>query len=179
MARAFSFFELLLALLIIGIVSSITLASLRVGGRQIRLELEAQRVAGQIRRAQALASAVKRFSACGYDINGKEIKPYGYGAYFDLASSRASFSLFADCDNDGGAPPRAGEEVEVVAFANDVEIETLSAAPLTIFFQPPQPTTRITGDAAEGSITLRLLSDSTVRKRITVRRSGEIGITTP
>lgn len=172
MARAFTFFELLLALLIIGIVSSITLASLRVGGRQIRLELEAQRVAGQIRRAQALASATKLATACG------ATKPYGYGAYFDL-SSRRSFSLFADCDNDGGAPPRAGEEVEVVTLTNDVEIESLSATPLTVFFLPPQPTTRITADAAEGSIILRLLSDTAVRKRITVRRSGEIRITTP
>lgn len=170
MARAFSLFELILALLIVGIVSAITLAGLRVGGRQLRLELEAQRVAGQIRRAQALSSATKLSTACG------AVKPYGYGVYFDLASSRRSFSLFADCDNDGGAPPRAGEEVEVVVLLNDVEIEALSIAPLTIFFLPPQPATRLTGDAAEASVTLRLVSDPTVRKLITIRRSGEIRI---
>lgn len=175
MRRAFSLFELALALLIIGIVTGVTLASYRSGGRHIRLELEAQRVALEIRRAQTLATATK-------EQGGK--RPCGYGTVFDEATPRA-FILFAELDEisdqcDGPFVFSGGDNGETILLADDVRIADISpGTSLSIFFLPPVPVIEMSGGVPSASITLALISSPAIQKRIVVRTSGEITIETP
>lgn len=178
---AFTVLELLLVFLVVGIVSAITLASFRVGGRQIRLELEAQKVSLDIRRAQTFASGTRRV--------GGSI-PCGYGVVFDETTSSA-FTLFAELDTRSGQEcpgpflfSNETERIENIPFVNDVELDggpdgVSPGSTLTVFFLPPAPLTLLTGDVAEASVTLRLRTDPTVKKRIVIRKSGEIRVVTP
>lgn len=175
MRRAFSLFELALALLIIGVVTGVTLASYRSGARNIRLQLEAQRVALEIRRAQTLATATK-------EQKGK--RPCGYGTVFDESTPRA-FILFAELDEipdecDGPFAFSGGDTGETVLLANDVEIVDVSpGASLSVFFIPPVPVIEMSGGVPSASITLALISSPAIQKKIVVRTSGEITIETP
>lgn len=175
MRRAFSLLELALALLIIGVVTGVTLASYRSGARNIRLQLEAQRVALEIRRAETLATATKENS-------GK--RPCGYGVVFDEANPRA-FIRFAELDEipdecDGPFNFSAGDSSETIVLREDVQIQDISpGSSLSIFFLPPIPSVEMTGGVSTASITLSLVSDSTTQRRIVVGTFGGITIETP
>lgn len=175
MQRAFSLLELALTLLIIGIVTGVTLASYRLGARNIRLELEAQKVALEIRRAQTFATATKENSGQ---------RPCGYGVVFDEATPSA-FILFAELDDipNGCAGPfvfSGGDNGETVVLSGDAEIKDVSpGSSLSVFFLPPIPLVQMTGGVSSSSITLSLISDPATQKKIVVDTSGEITVITP
>lgn len=175
MRRAFSLLELALALLIIGVVTGVTLASYRLGARNVRLELEAQRVALEIRRAQTLATATK-------ETGGK--RPCGYGVVFEEATPRA-FILFAELDEipdqcDGPFTFTGGDTGETIFLGEDVEIKDISpGVSLSVFFLPPIPSIELTGGVSSASITLSLRSSPATQRRIVVETSGGITIETP
>lgn len=178
--EAFTIFELIVALMVIGFVTSLTLASFRLGGKQIRLGLEAQKVSLGIRRAQALAAATKKVDGA---------IPCGYGIVFD-ESAPTVYTLFAELDTRvGSACPgpflftAEAERVENITFPNDVRIDaTDGVSPgsvLTVFFLPPAPLTKLPGDVAEASVTISFASDPAVKRRVVIRQSGEIRVQNP
>jgi type II secretory pathway pseudopilin PulG len=162
--KSFTLIELLVSIFIIVLISGIIFANYRVGGQQFALQRSANKLAQDIRRAQAMAMGAAEYAGCpaGYK--------YGYGIYL-TTSTNNQYILFADCDN--GKDYDSGEGVETIKLETGVKIKTLSpSSPLTITFTPPDPTITISPSAPA---TITLGNDSQT-KTITVNSAGLIEI---
>jgi type II secretory pathway pseudopilin PulG len=164
--QGFTLVELLVSIFIIILISGIIFANYRVGGQQFALQRSANKLAQDIRRAQAMAMGAAEYAGCpaGYK--------YGYGIYL-TTSTNNKYILFADCDN-GKDYDSPGEAVgDPIPLEAGVKIKTLSpSSPLTITFTPPDPTITISPSAPA---TITLGNDSQT-KTITVNSAGLIEI---
>ena len=162
--KGFTLVELLVSIFIIILMSGIIFANYRTGGQQFALQRSVNKLAQDIRRAQAMAMAAQEHSSCPASYK------FGYGIYLTTGES-GHYILFADCDNDKCYD--SGEMVEDINFEAGVKIKTLSGDPLLyITFTPPDPTVNIT-PSAPASIELIIDSQS---KTITVNQAGLIEI---
>jgi len=161
--KSFTLVELLVSIFIIILMSGIIFTNYRVGGRQFALQRSANKLAQDIRRAQAMAMGAAEHAGCpaGYK--------YGYGIYL-ITTESGHYILFADCDN--GEDYDSGEMVEDIKFEAGVKIKTLSGDPLTITFTPPDPKITIF-PVAPASIQL---GNDGQTKTITVNSAGLIEI---
>ncbi|MDZ4284434.1 MAG: prepilin-type N-terminal cleavage/methylation domain-containing protein, partial [Patescibacteria group bacterium] len=144
--RGFTAIELLVAIAIVALITTLTLIDFRSATRRVRLELEAQKIALEIRRAQSLAAHAQQFAGTA---------PCGYGLYFDplVSPGPGSFIIFAELTSllGGCSEPfsyvsettavDADGTVEQVRLNEDVQITALSQPRLTVFFLTPAPTT--------------------------------------
>lgn len=155
MSKAFTLIELLVVISIIILMTSLTLPNYRYSDKQFALQRSAHKMAQSLRMIQEYAISAKEF-------NGQV--PSGYGAYFDLAQP-GSYILFADLDG-GRTYSGANENVEVISLENNVVLSGLApispGSSLTVVFNPPDPDTFFSPDAALSVITLKASGTETI-----------------
>lgn len=170
--NGFTLTEILVVLFIISLLSGVTFANYRQGGKQMALQRSAYKFAQDIRRAQemAIGSAESPTPACAGQI---PIGGYGIQLKTSPADWREYYVLFADCDG-GRDYDEPGELIERIYFEKGTRLHALPATPLRIIFLPPDPTTIfIPAHVTNPSITLR---NDGQTKIIRVYRTGLIEI---
>ena len=178
----FTLVELLVSIFIIVLISGIILANYRVGGRQFALQRSANKLAQDIRRAQAMAMGAKECQECGGGV------PPGYGVILDTNWDNKKYRLYADTNGDNGffTPPDTIIEPPYVELEKGVIIKEISLPPNTyssvsINFKPPDPTVSIKFNVGpsgqpETIITLALETDLNKTKIVKVNSAGLIEI---
>jgi putative endonuclease len=177
----FTLTEILVVLFIISLLSALTFANYRQGGKQMALQRAASKLAQDIRRAQEMAIGAKEF--------GGSVPRGGYG--IQLKSHPAEwleyYVLFADCnensqyDASGSAPDCASatpanpypELVEKIYFEKGITLQQVIPDPVRIIFVPPDPTVVINPAAATSSVTIK---NDGQTKVITINSAGLIEI---
>jgi Tfp pilus assembly protein FimT len=168
----FTLAELLMIAFVILLLTSLILPHFRLGERKFALERSANKLAQDIRRAQAKTMAAEEF---------RGLKPKGYGIY--LTENSNSYILFADCNENkkydlSGTPcGDFSEKVEEIKLEKKVKIGSLSPSPLNIVFISPDPTTWINESTSNSAlITLILENRPSQSKIIIVNPTGSIEI---
>jgi Tfp pilus assembly protein FimT len=172
----FTLVELLVSIFIIILISGIIFANYRVGGQQFALQRSANKLAQDIRRAQAMAmgaAACPAGTACAGQV------PPGYGIY--LSQGNTNYLLYADTNPAGGNQNYDGGDASIETINLEKGVKILSASPssFSINFKPPDPIIIIrgsAGDVSTATITLALLTDTSKTKTITVNSAGLIEI---
>ena len=163
--QGFSLPELLVAIAIVGLISTITVVNFRAGQKKDVLNFAADELASNLRGVQVSALS-------GELVNGEEPRG-GYGMNF--VSGQNSYTYFANADN-----------VDYVFGEDDAEIRTynlpqgvtLDSSNLDVVFKQPRPTIFINGaeEEIEAQIILRH-EDVTETKTIIINRiSGRIDV---
>ncbi len=170
MKRGFTIIELVVAMGIFVVITSIVVANFRAGSRSDELRIAAEAMVSNLRKVQNMALA-------GQLTEGVN-PPGGYGVYFKLADSDR-YITFADLD--GELDYDFGEALAdgTIILPRDVRIIEVEPTVITsVIFKPPKPTVYINGGTWETTLTVTLkhnLSGQT-RKVIVKRISGQIGI---
>ena len=177
---AFTLLEMIVVIGIIVLISALSFASYKEGQNQYVLQLSAQKLAADLRRAQnmALSTVVT---------NGGQISGGGYGIYFDKSQNKnLTYILFADIDNPPGQvvyDSGSDSTIEEIELKKGVEINTISLdgdntySNSYIIFTPPDPKVTIgTGSSTELRITVSLIKDSTRNRTVTINKFGKIDI---
>jgi len=166
----FTLVEILVSIFIIILLSGIIFANYRAGGQQFALQRSANKLAQDIRRAQAMAMGAKEYQGS---------VPPRYGLEFTTATS-TSYILFAD-QNDNGTYEPPDNEVERITFEEGVSInELFTIGPKTklwIAFKPPDPITEIRDPGGPRSLgRIQLIGANNQTKTIQVNQAGLIEI---
>jgi len=181
----FSLIELLVAVVIISLISTIVLINYRQGRERFTLQRSTHVLAQDIRIAQELAMRAEDFQGT--------VSRGGFGIH--LTSATSSYVLFADCDRDlefdisGGAASCAvattanpfPEQLELRRLEGGVTIHSISpSSPSTIVFIPPDPGTRIRAGGVTTTaitITLGVIDDGVLAtSTVSVNNAGLIDI---
>jgi prepilin-type N-terminal cleavage/methylation domain-containing protein len=173
----FTLAEILVVLFIISLLSALTFANYRQGGKEMALQRAASKLAQDIRRAQemAIGAIESKSTSCS-----GTIPTGGYGIILKTTPSswKKYYILFADCDGDNDYD-EPGELEEQVYFEGGVEIDSFSPSVnppgvRKIIFRPPDPEVRIDpGNLATSSIALILGGQTKV---IFINKAGLIEI---
>jgi prepilin-type N-terminal cleavage/methylation domain-containing protein len=180
--HGFTLIELLVSIFIIVFMSGIIFANYRVSGQQFALQRSANKLAQDIRRAQAMAMGAAECPECGGGV------PPGYGVILDKNWDNKKYRLYADTNGDNGffTPPDAIIEPPYVELEKGVIIKEISLPPdtyssVSINFKPPDPTVSIKFNVGpsgqpETIITLALETDLNKTKIVKVNSAGLIEI---
>lgn len=189
----FTLVELLVSLFIIILLSGIILANYRAGGQQFALQRSANKLAQDIRRAQAMAMSAKETNLGGQVPTGQEFVPKGgYGIYFDEGSP-SSYVIFADCNENkkyegsglacGPTGTEYTEHVETIELEREVQINDIqkegggSPDKIYITFIPPDPETHIVPPVgSEPSWCEIILGVNAKTKTIKINKAGLIEV---
>jgi len=178
----FTLIELIVVTAIIGILTAITFPGYQSARRQLALSREASKLAQDIRRAQEMAMSVTSVQTClDYALPGYK---YGFGIYFEKKFGEyKNYILFADCDGNGKYQGATFDfQLDLTDF-NLIEIDPAnfggdSNQKFSIVFIPPDPSVFFTPDPGVEingiTITLRIKSDPTKTKTVTVNKAGLI-----
>lgn len=170
--KGFSLIELMVAITIIVIFSSILLPYYNNIRRQYALLRSAYRLSQDLRMAQEMATSAKEFYS---EVQRKDIVPVGYGIY--LENDNDSYQLYADLD--GNQEYDANDQtLETIKLEANVKIMSLSPANyLSVNFKGPDPLTRlkaVSGEASSGMIVLSLAGDASFYQRVIINQAGLI-----
>ena len=183
--RAFTLIEMMVVVGIVIVITGLSFAGYKSGQSQYALQISAQELASNLRRAQSMAlSTVTQ--------NG-QAPAGGYGIYFNKATTDNSYILFSDTkDTDfsnGYAYDVADQPTDMVELKSGVKINIISItqkgiiSPFSsayIIFTPPDPIITIgheRGNSADQlSITINLNNAPTQTKTITINKFGKIDI---
>lgn len=175
--KGFTLVELIVAISIVIIFTGITLINYRGSGKQLALQRSANKLAQDVRKAQAMAMSAKELTA--------GVVPPGYGAFFKEADNK-QYILYADT-----APPPDGNnfysggdsEIEVVKLEQGVVIQDINTAPdkVSINFEPPDPIVAIKPEETDDplgavEIILALEDDLAKTKTIRINKAGLIEV---
>ena len=205
-AEGFSLVEMLVIVFIIALLSSLVLANYQIGKQGSYLKAGAQRLAGDLRRAQTLSLAVRtenkigeNRAACGYGIllGGPAFNMTQYSLfynpspgtctnvnkYFDTGASTNSQILETITLPQGLTLSWSG------SIACSVSRLFGNSSGCSIYFEPPDPATWLMGSTGSGTaaliITLTPISCGVscggpgpcpVNKKVTVDVSGRVSI---
>jgi len=164
--KGLTLLEVLTSVFIIALLSALTFGAYRQSNKQYALLRSANKLAQDIRRAQQMAMATKQ---CPLGTSCVGLMPQGYG--IRLSSGNTNYLLYADV---GGSQ----HQIELINLERGVVIEALTPpSPLTVNFNPPDPTTRINGDSSiiECAITLAV-QNPLKTKVIRVNKAGLIWV---
>ncbi len=168
-SNGFSMIEMLVVLFIVTLISSIVLVNFRSGEADINLREAAQKLALDLRRAQASAESVSTLPA-------SSSVPYGYGIYLDQ-STPTSYIFFADLNNDKSYSI-SDQIIETITLPANIQIMSLSpGSPLQVYFLSPSPVTYINlSTSSTATIILQVASTTLKTKTITVNSVGRIDV---
>jgi putative endonuclease len=143
----FTLTEILVVIFIISLLSALTFANYRQGGKEMALQRSASELAQAIRRAQEMAISASECRVC----NPVQIPP-AYGIYSPSAADLpTSTKIFADIDKDGKFSPSQDKEIETVYYEQGVNFSSLNVTGcdlsgisfgrrrVHITFKPPDP----------------------------------------
>lgn len=173
--KGFSLIELLIAVAITAVLSSILILYSATGRAQVALYVEEAKIAQLVLKSKSLAIAT-------YANPGQST--CGYGLHIDYETGRYSVFSYrtSDCSNIFGidtADPMKYKEIESYSLSSDIVFQSGSSGNLdSVLFVPPDPKTLIwSGGGALtgnfGSIELKTLSGSASAK-ILVTIGGQI-----
>ena len=182
----FSIPELITVIIIISLITALVFANYKKGQKLYALEQATQKVASDIRRAQAKAIAGEEYPVTPPD------EHCGYGITQDSSSPGDTYILYAgvksNCSSGLGTrnyQPGPDGEVEIIELPKSEIIEFTGVGFNDIFFEPPDPKTYINNQAlppvAETIIKIHIIGKGTncgeegVRC-ITVKNTGLIKI---
>lgn len=173
----FSIIELIVAIAIIGILTSVTVLGWRERGKGLALGRSVHQLSQDIRKVQELTMRAEDFQ--GDPVRG------GFG--IQLISGTSSYILFADCDGDRsfdatGTAASCLLATDINPFPEQLEIRELEEgviisifpSPTTITFIPPDPAVSINNFTAT-SITI-ILGTNGLTRSIAVNDAGLIAI---
>ena len=168
----FTLIELIVVIGVIGFISATMFSGAHQNSEQRKLNLEAQRLSQELRKAQNLALSSGESAECGGPV-------VSYGIYLDIASNH-QYIVAADCN--GNKIYNTGELVKTVFLtASQISVLTYNGtnpANLNIFFIPPSPDVAINGDSTtsnrSATIKLCLPGASTICKSVSVNSKGAI-----
>lgn len=171
--KGFTLFELLIVIFIIGLISSILIVNVRKGEKQYQVQLAAQEIAQNIRKAQDMALV-------GFKYDPDSPPPYKYGVFF-FKQTPTSYKIFADKN-----PPDGNDkydvpdgEVEPISLEKGIEIKSLSSDPkLHITFSLPDGFTTINPSATSATVRIGRTDGNCPQdcKDIIIRNTGQISV---
>jgi prepilin-type N-terminal cleavage/methylation domain-containing protein len=166
----FTLIETITVVAIVSVISVVMLANYNSSQKRQTLQRAVHQLAGDVRRAQNMAMASTKQGA---------IIPYGYGIYIHRVQSSTSYILFADNNDNKKRDAGLDIDVETISFSSGIEIANASLPdPINIFFEPPDPTTYISGESDVGKEAQIILTAQGISatKSINVKTSGQIEI---
>lgn len=147
---------------IIGLVSTIGVVNYRNANKASVLQLEAYKVAGDIRQAQNMALGAVEFSGA---------VPDAWGAYFNSASP-GQYLVFADANDD--KIYNAGDGVlATITLQNNITLDITGT--INIAFVPPDPMTYLNG-ANSGEVNVKLKDQAGNKYETKVNMLGLIDV---
>lgn len=161
--KGFTLVELLVAITIFGVITTIVVVNFRTGQKQDFLDLSADKLVNNIKRAQT--------AAITGELVGGEVPAGGFGLHF--ASGENFYIYFADEDmshNYNG---------DLILAEYNLEQNVLLDSDLDIVFDPPLPTVYFDGLTTknEEEIVLKSTDESITLKKIIINSvSGRIDI---
>jgi prepilin-type N-terminal cleavage/methylation domain-containing protein len=178
----FTLAEILVVLFIISLLSALTFANYRQGGKQMALQRAASKLAQDIRRAQEMAIAATECpsgTACAGQI------PAGYGVFLCITggcNNPTQYILYADVDNNQYFG--AGDSIIATStFESGIIISDIDNGPnpkrIAINFKPPDPEVKLkfaSGIGNEVATTTITLSLGSLTKTVKVNKAGLIEI---
>lgn len=134
--KGFSLIEITTVVAIIVTMTAVVFANYKSGNRQFALELQAYKLAQDLRKTQEMAMAAQEIP--GYD-------PSGYGVF--LKQGDTDYKLYADVTVPSNSRYDTGSDyvIQTVNFENKVYIQTLDPDLLSVNFSPPDPLTTVSG----------------------------------
>jgi prepilin-type N-terminal cleavage/methylation domain-containing protein len=165
--KGFTLIEFIVASGIIIFLLGIIFANYRSFGEDFLLLRSAHKLAQDIRRAAELVMSAEEFQGS---------VPSGYGIFLQQGDNK--YILYADTNPAGGNQQYDGGDgiVETIYFEQGVYIQDVSPSPLSINFEPPNPTIRISGMLPLVEIKLSLQSNPSKTKKVKVNAAGLIDI---
>jgi type II secretory pathway pseudopilin PulG len=168
---SFTLVELLVSIFIIILIAGVVFANYRQSGQQFALQRSANKLAQDIRRAQAMAMGAKEYQGS---------VPPRYGVEFTTANPDY-YILFADNNDNGTYQSNPDVEVEKIPLEEGVRIvELFTSSPQTglwITFKSPDPITDIRDPGDPRSLGgIRLIGANSQTKTISVNSAGLIEI---
>lgn len=170
--KGFTLFELLVVIAIITTISSILIVNLRRGEKKYQVQIVAQEIVQNIRKAQDMALASVRSAG--------QVPDYSYGLFFDK-NDKNSYAIFGDMNRNNtyqGDPPDI--EVDKISIESGIEIDSLSSGNqnLHITFSLPDGFTIIRPSADSAAITIRDANGTCPQdcKTIKIEDTGRISI---
>jgi Tfp pilus assembly protein FimT len=164
--------ELLVMVSIVAILTVLMVPNYRSGDSHLALQRSASKLAQDIRRAEEMAVSAKECAACGG-------VPRGYGIY--LTAGATSYYLYADTFPAAAANEKydSGQDVivETISLEKGVYVQSVSPAPLSINFRPPDPAVKISNGGAgvnETTIVLSLQNNILKIKNVKANKTGLI-----
>ena len=170
-SKGFTLIETLVIVIVVSILSIIIMANYQGSQKQQSVQRAAHQLAGDIRRAQNMAMASIEHEGAIRD---------GYGIYIKKNDPNYDYILYAE-NNSNRTYQLPDFEIEEIKFFSNVEVSDIlpvSGNHVSIFFEPPDPTTYINGNSSAGeqtTITL-IFPGTSYCKEVTVKTSGQIEI---
>jgi len=161
----FTVFEIIVVIAIMAILSLIVFTNYRSGETRNLLRRAAQKITLDIRSAQSMAMSAKEIE--GFP---QGVPPGGYGVEFE--TNRLSYIFYGDSGN--MFYDSSDVLIKEIPLENGVKICSLSSAPLSINFTPPDPTITFLGGNPTATITICLEEDESKTKAITINKAGMI-----
>ena len=142
--KGFTLIELIVSVAIISIISSIMVANYRHGGSSEELNIAAQNLVSEIRKAQGYALSYREYNGVIYDEGG-----WGVRLTRNLSANPENFTLFFDVNNYGKSS--AGEIFIDKPIGNNVVVSDISSGGshsdyFWAIFYPPNPKIMLRGD---------------------------------
>ena len=192
-AKGFTLIEVVVAIGVMAIISSLMLANFPRFNKQISVEREASKLTLSLRKAQSYALAVREFSPVFNDdpfcVN-PPVKFPGYGIFAKI-SDPAHYFIYGDANCSKYYENTLLEEaVEIVNIEGSIKISSIKGydaavcsggcdlSELSILYVRPGPTILINGSGADYNFVEIYLrsSDGTVSKKVVVRTTGQVAI---
>lgn len=169
----FTLFEVLVTMAVIVLLSSLLIANLNKGEKQYQIQLAAQEIVQNLRRAQDMALT-------SFKPQGENVPDY-YGIFFDK-DDLSSYLVFGDKDGNG-TYQSSDIEIETVSIEFGIEINSLSSGNknLQIIFLVPDGFTYIKPDAESAIITIKKAGADCLQvpkscRNIIISKTGQIHV---
>ena len=160
----FTFIELLVSIAIIMLMSGILLPNYHLITEQLFILQAAYEFAQNLRVAQEMSASAREFP--------DGVVPSGYGIY--LKNNDQSYILYADINGDQAYYEGGDDRIIKTIDMGGIRIQDASPSPVSINFEGPEPTTKITNDVNSIEIDIVLLDNPTKKQTIVVYKSGLI-----
>lgn len=170
--QGFTLIEIMVAIFIIAMVSSIMVVNWRKNEEKYKLQRAAQEMVQNVRKAQNMALAGKEY-------NG-EMPNASYGVHFEK-NQKTSYFIFADGNGNETYQPSDDAIVDgTITIESGIEIYSLSSDPqdLNIAFSIPDGFVDLKPSGASATITLRRVNQACPQncKNVIITKTGQITI---
>jgi prepilin-type N-terminal cleavage/methylation domain-containing protein len=167
----FTLIELMTVIFIILFLSGMVFANYHAGNSQLSLELEANKIASDIRTVQEMGLSAPAVPGFADQVIG------GYGIHF--LKKDKSYVFFVDTSPAGGDGQyeSGGDTIlQTIAMDPTYYIISVDTDAVSALFLPPEPTTNITGKNGEiltqATITIASTNNPSLTKSVIVNKAG-------